>query len=79
MHFWTAPFVLAGLGLLGPGAARPTSTEFDPLLDDFPVNGTHPFADFGPALDARADKVPLRILSLGASIMAGVGSTTGDG
>lgn len=49
------------------------------LFRDDLVNSTHPFAEYGLAGDKRADKVPLRILSLGASIMSGVGSSTGNG
>ncbi|KAJ3542499.1 hypothetical protein NM208_g4052 [Fusarium decemcellulare] len=41
-------------------------------------NKTHPFEAFGPIV-SRADKVPLRILSLGASIMSGTGGASGNG
>lgn len=43
------------------------------------TNSSHPFAEYGLIGEKRADKVPLRILSLGASIMSGVGSSTGNG
>ncbi|KAK7432202.1 hypothetical protein QQZ08_001147 [Neonectria magnoliae] len=42
-------------------------------------NNTHPFEAFGPIVASRADKVPLRILSLGASIMSGTGGASGNG
>lgn len=55
------------------------SLEYNDDLLDF--NGTHPFAEFGitsPRKRAAGD-YELRILSFGASIMSGTGSTTGDG
>lgn len=43
-------------------------------------NQTHPFAEFGYSpVNSRADKPELRILPLGASIVFGVGSSTGNG
>lgn len=43
-------------------------------------NQTHPFAEFGyNPVKSRADKPELRILPLGASIVFGVGSSTGNG
>ncbi|KPM46037.1 hypothetical protein AK830_g415 [Neonectria ditissima] len=65
------------LSLSTTGCAFPTLSH----LDDESIFGRgHVFADFGPAAHKRQqEKVPLRILSLGASIMSGVGSSTGDG
>lgn len=39
----------------------------------------HVFADFGEIPEKREDKAFARILPLGASIMSGVGSSTGNG
>lgn len=55
--------------------AAPTGSDEHELF-----NSSHPFAEFGlTGHAARADKVELRILSLGASIMSGMGSSTGNG
>lgn len=46
----------------------------------FHDNTSHPFEDIGlSGLNTRATNIPLRILSVGASIMSGTGSSTGDG
>ncbi|KFY97907.1 hypothetical protein V498_01794 [Pseudogymnoascus sp. VKM F-4517 (FW-2822)] len=58
------------------GSAIPT---LGPLGDELQFGSSHVFADFSPTLDSRSDKVPLRILPLGASIMSGQGSSTHDG
>lgn len=53
--------------------------------DPLPFNGTHPFSDYPPILEdgglksRQSDKIELRILPLGASIMSGVGSSKGSG
>lgn len=71
---WLAAAVLL---LSNVGSALPASSLYD---DDLPANFTHPFAQFGMAGVKRTDKnVELRILSLGASIMSGTGSSTGNG
>ncbi|KAF7550314.1 hypothetical protein G7Z17_g5812 [Cylindrodendrum hubeiense] len=54
-------------------------SSHDHLHGQKAVNKTHPFDDFGAISSKRADKIPLRILSLGASIMSGTGSSTGNG
>lgn len=62
------------------GSALPSSII---QKDDIFLNSSHPFAEFGLNRHAHAgekrDNVPLRILSLGASIMSGTGSSTGNG
>lgn len=66
-------------GVLEPATALPYDRDGD---DNhlFSINDTQPFADFGHGLIRRADKSPeLRILSLGASIVFGVGSSNGNG
>ena len=62
------------LSNLSPSSAAPSGV----FLDDI-SNASHPFFEYGLVSQKRADKVPLRILSLGASIMSGVGSSTGNG
>ena len=44
-----------------------------------PSNSSEPLDSFVTSGYKRADKVPLRILPLGASIMSGVGSSTHNG
>ncbi|KAF4470857.1 fg-gap repeat domain-containing [Fusarium albosuccineum] len=72
---WQAASVL--LCLLSIGSALPTH---DHHQDYRPISLAHPFAEFGMAGSKRADKsLELRILSLGASIMSGTGSSNGNG
>ncbi|KAK7420361.1 hypothetical protein QQX98_002784 [Neonectria punicea] len=69
--------VSAIISLPNAGYALPTLDQPD---DDSIFDRGHVFQDFGLTTYKRQqDKVPLRILSLGASIMSGVGSSTGDG
>lgn len=81
---------LAALSHAGDlAAAMPSQRLSDqPPIDDSPVPGqnyTNPFANYPPILNARQeeggddDKVELRILPLGASIMSGVGSPEHSG
>lgn len=58
-------------------AAYPADVSYGENALDF--NSTYPFADFDPIIVKRQNGAPLRILSLGASIMSGVGSSSGDG
>jgi hypothetical protein len=64
---------------VGLGAGRPSGHGFGDgtLLGS---NVSYPFGDY-PALRKRQSgaKVPLRITPLGASIMTGLGSSTGNG
>ncbi|KAJ3548060.1 hypothetical protein NM208_g1190 [Fusarium decemcellulare] len=72
---WQAASIL--LCLLSIGSALPTH---DHHQDYRPIGLTHPFAEFVKAGSKRADKsLELRILSLGASIMSGTGSSNGNG
>ncbi|KAF4998528.1 hypothetical protein FDECE_11769 [Fusarium decemcellulare] len=73
--------VIASIGSLlshPVSALPPPITEsYDDFLD---VNGSHPFAKYGLGNhQKRAGDYELRILSFGASIMSGTGSSTGDG
>lgn len=86
---------LAALSYAGNfSAAMPSQRLSDqPPIDDSPIAGqnhTDPFANYPPILNARqedggdqeggdGDKVELRILPLGASIMSGVGSPEHSG
>lgn len=79
MSPWCKKLLLAGAvltGLSGHVNALPTLVPFD---DEGLFESRHVFHEFGPFASKRADKVPLRILSLGASIMSGTGSSTGNG
>ncbi|KAF4975545.1 hypothetical protein FZEAL_7691 [Fusarium zealandicum] len=68
---------LALLCLLSISSALPTNDHYQ---DYRPVVAAHPFAGFAMAGSKRADKsLELRILSLGASIMSGVGSSNENG
>lgn len=66
--------VLSWLSTASPISAAPSRSLIDSIS-----NTSHPFFEYGLVGEKRADKVPLRILSLGASIMSGVGSSTGNG
>ncbi|KAH8895341.1 hypothetical protein GQ53DRAFT_855657 [Thozetella sp. PMI_491] len=66
--------VISCLPRLGTALPAPGPRD-DALL----FNSSHPLAEFGIQVDRRQNKVPLRILSVGASIMSGVGSSTGNG
>lgn len=69
---------------LAVASAGPLATALpweQPPQDDYAADASHPFADFPPVVKARQnddEKVELRILPLGASIMSGVGAS-GDG
>ncbi|RFU26009.1 hypothetical protein B7463_g10338, partial [Scytalidium lignicola] len=73
--------ILFGVADVVTGGALPSDPSYYSSSLEF--NYTHPFANFEPnpehELFRRQTKVPLRILPLGASIMYGVGSTTGNG
>ncbi|KAH8666554.1 family 3 carbohydrate esterase, partial [Xylariales sp. PMI_506] len=71
---WLTALVLSSLSSVHPVLAAPSRT-----LDDDLHNATHPFAEFGVSSHKARGNVALRILSLGASIMSGTGSTTGNG
>jgi hypothetical protein len=72
---WLVVSVLSFLSNVGPAVTAPVI----PLYDDVPFNFTHPFAGFGNTGTHKRDTPALRILSLGASIMSGTGSSTGNG
>lgn len=81
MGRWMQSLVLAVsvfscLPEIGSAAAVPDLTSFD---DDALFDSSHVFADFGTQISKRQDRTPLRIMSLGASIMSGVGSSSGNG
>ncbi|KAJ4258177.1 hypothetical protein NW762_008322 [Fusarium torreyae] len=79
MSPWCNKLLLAGVafaGLFGNVTALPALNFLD---DEGLIESGHVFRDFGPAVTKRADKVPLRILPLGASIMSGVGSSNHNG
>lgn len=79
MVLWINRLFLAATAfscLADVGCAFPSPSTLD---DDLLFDSRHVFEDFGIARIKRADKVPLRILPLGASIMSGVGSSNGNG
>lgn len=81
MQGWLKP-VLLGLGVLqglvNNGLAMPAPDfQFDSAL--LSLNYSEFTATFGDLRVKRAGEVPLRILPLGASIMSGVGSSSGNG
>ncbi|KAF4963513.1 hypothetical protein FSARC_8480 [Fusarium sarcochroum] len=82
-HLWQAALGL--LCLLSIGFAHPTDDHHHDLHQEYrPDVGSHPFGNIAMAsnkrVDKRADKsLELRILSLGASIMSGVGSSHENG
>ena len=72
---WLAASVL--LCSSSVGSALPATSQY---AEGLPANFSHPFAHFGMASKKRTDKnIELRILPLGASIMSGTGSSTGNG
>lgn len=74
--FWLTATVLSCLSNVYPVSTAPSR----PRQVDELYNASHPFAEFGvSAHKARDTSIPLRILSLGASIMSGTGSTTLNG
>jgi hypothetical protein len=84
MAGWIQALLVAGSALSRLSSAAPTLTG-DRLSgrDDGIINinsTTHPFTSLGlDQIHPKRDNVPLRILSLGASIMSGTGSTSGNG
>ncbi|KPM44471.1 hypothetical protein AK830_g2091 [Neonectria ditissima] len=77
MGWWTILVTACAIASLSEQArALPSSHAH---LHSHNHNKTHPFEEFGPIVVSRADKVPLRILSLGASIMSGTGGASGNG
>ena len=88
MDGWPKILWQAALGLLcllSIGSAYPTKDDHHDFHQVYrPDVASHPFGDIAMApnkrVDKRADKsLELRILSLGASIMSGVGSSTENG
>jgi hypothetical protein len=83
MDRWAKAFVLSAsvlssLSNIGLVTAAPS---IQPSHDEI-VDSALPFPGYSPAAHKRQDEpgvVPLRILGLGASIMSGAGSTTGNG
>jgi hypothetical protein len=65
-----ASLALSAFSQVGPANAAPN-------YETLPVSYRDASGDWDTV--KRADLVPLRILPLGASIMTGVGSSTGDG
>ena len=69
-----------GVSVLGMPSSYQPDDLFKATIKD---NNTHPFGDFDPDLNnniRRQRKSPaLRILTLGASIAFGAGSSTGNG
>lgn len=75
MNCPTRSWLLASLALSAFSQVGPVSAA--PNYETIPVSYRDVSGDWENA--KRADLVPLRILPLGASIMTGVGSSTGDG
>jgi hypothetical protein len=72
---------LAASSCLGHGVSA-FLTPTEPDLDVFEFEAdyvTDPFTDYPPTLKSRQDRVALRILPLGASIMEGDGSSHHSG
>jgi len=66
--------------LLASVVSSPIRDAFVPVDAYVNSNTSYPFLDSGTQLHRRqGSKVPLRILSLGASIMYGARSTDGNG
>ena len=78
MHFFPR-LSLASLVVLSSHAATSAALPTDSAT--YYYNGSHPFAEYPPvpALVGRQDRVALRIMPLGASIMSGVGSPEHSG
>ncbi|KAK0625151.1 family 3 carbohydrate esterase, partial [Bombardia bombarda] len=76
------PLFIPSIGaLLGAAQLAATAAVYG-WHSEVSANNTHPFAEFAnhnAAVLRRQSKVPLRILTLGASIANGVGSSTGNG
>ncbi|KAK7216223.1 hypothetical protein V2G26_004226 [Clonostachys chloroleuca] len=75
MNCPTRSWLLASLALSAFSQVGPVSAA--PNYETIPISYRDVSGDWENA--KRADLVPLRILPLGASIMTGVGSSTGDG
>lgn len=74
---WLAAMVLSCLS--SPSLAIPDATAA--LGDDVTLysDNSHPLTEIAPATEKRKDRIGLRIMPFGASIMSGVGSSTKDG
>lgn len=77
--------LLTALAVVGHGVISALAYPTDPFNTDLAYingqaeNSTGPFTDYPAVVKSRQNRVELRILPLGASIMEGWGSSTSSG